>query len=58
MTSDGVERKAIHEHADEQSSESSFTPSDFGEDSSDNSVSKSPNPPNNFLQASGGLIKK
>jgi hypothetical protein len=50
MTSEGEEIDAIHEHEDEQSSESNFAPSDFGEDSPDNSVSKSGNPPYNLFQ--------
>jgi hypothetical protein len=41
---------AIHEHEDEQSSESNFTPSDFGEDSPDNSVSKPGNSPYYLFQ--------
>ena len=47
---------AIDEHENEQSSEANFSPMDFGEDSSDNSVSEPPNFPNNFSHAPGSLF--
>jgi hypothetical protein len=41
---------AIHEHEDEQSSESNFAPSDFGDDSPDDSFPVSGNSPYNLFQ--------
>ena len=45
------------EREDEQSPKSNFSPSEFGEDSPERSVSKTPNFPNNFLQIPDVVVK-